>query len=101
MNQNLVYFASVVVGAVLSYLINQLPGVPDAVKPWLWIPVIGLTLLSAWLVIKSSQASSESQKTSPTQSQTSFDIDARDNARVNVIDGDINATTVNFGDKRP
>lgn len=48
MNQNLVYFASVVVGAGLSYLINQLPGVPDGAKPWLWMPVIGLTLLGAW-----------------------------------------------------
>jgi hypothetical protein len=63
MNQNLVYFASVVVGAVLSYLINQLPGVPDAVKPWLWISVIGLTLLSAWLVIRS-QAGSGNQTSS-------------------------------------
>jgi hypothetical protein len=53
MNQNLVYFASVVVGAVLSYLINQLPGVPDGVKPWLWIPVIGLTLLGAWFGMRS------------------------------------------------
>ncbi len=101
MNQNFVYFASVVVGAVLSYFVNQLPGVPDAVKHWLWIPVIGLTLLSAWLVIKSSQAPSESQKTSPTPNQRSFDIDASDNARVNAIDGDVNATIVNFGDKRP
>jgi urea transporter len=101
MNQNLVYFASAVVGTLLSVAINQLPAVPDALKPWFCIPVIGLTVLSTWLVIKSSQGSSDSKKQSPTQSQTSFDIDARDNARVNAIDGDINATTVNFGDKCP
>jgi hypothetical protein len=53
MNQNLVYFASAVVGALLSVAINQLPQVPDAIKPWFWIPVIGLTLLGGWLVIQS------------------------------------------------
>jgi hypothetical protein len=34
MNQNLVYFASAVVGTLLSVAINQLPAVPDALKPW-------------------------------------------------------------------
>jgi len=52
MNQNLTYSLSVVVGAILSYFINQLPNVPDNAKPWTWIPVIGLTLLSAVLVIR-------------------------------------------------
>jgi hypothetical protein len=73
MNQNLVYFASVVVGAVLSYLINQLPGGPDAVKPWLWIPVIGLTLLSAWLVMRS-QAGAGNQTSVNAPPQRSQDV---------------------------
>ena len=29
MQQSLLYFLSVVVGAILSYLINQLPTIPD------------------------------------------------------------------------
>jgi replicative DNA helicase len=33
------------------------------------------------------------------QSSTTFNIDARDNARVNAI-GEVNATTVNFGEQR-
>jgi hypothetical protein len=52
MNQNLIYFLSVVIGAILSYLINQLPGVPDSIKPWLWFPVIGLMLLSVWVGLR-------------------------------------------------
>jgi hypothetical protein len=52
MNQNLMYFLSVVIGAILSYLINQLPGVPDSIKPWLWFPVIGLMLLSVWVGLR-------------------------------------------------
>lgn len=34
------------------------------------------------------------------QEQVSFDIDARDNARVNAVN-ELNATTVNFGGNRP
>ncbi|KAM3101859.1 hypothetical protein ACKFKF_06235 [Phormidesmis sp. 146-12] len=34
------------------------------------------------------------------QSNVTFDVDARDNARVNAIN-ELNATTVNFGDQRP
>jgi hypothetical protein len=45
-NQNWMYFLSVAIGAILSYLINQLPGVPDSIKPWLWFPVVGFILLS-------------------------------------------------------
>jgi hypothetical protein len=52
MNQNLIYFLSVVIGAILSYLINQLPGVPDSLKSWLWFPVIGLMLLSVWVGLR-------------------------------------------------
>lgn len=36
-----------------------------------------------------------------TQKQTHFDIDARDNARVNAVGEINNAQTVNFGDTRP
>ena len=32
------------------------------------------------------------------QTTTTFNIDARDESRVNAIGGDVNATTVNFGD---
>lgn len=32
------------------------------------------------------------------QTMTTFNIDARDESRVNAIGGDVNATTVNFGD---
>lgn len=52
MNQSLIYFLSVVIGAILSYLINQLPGVPETVKSWLWFPVIGLMLLSVWVGLR-------------------------------------------------
>jgi phosphoglycerol transferase MdoB-like AlkP superfamily enzyme len=64
MKQNWIYFLSVVIGAILSYLINQLPGVPDSVKPWLWFPVIGLMLLSVWVglrLMSGSSAASRSQ----------------------------------------
>ena len=57
MNQRIIYFSSTIIGAVLSYLINQLPGISEPIKPWLTIPVIGLTVLSAWLGIKLSQSS--------------------------------------------
>jgi hypothetical protein len=59
MNQNWMYFLSVVVGAILSYLINQLPGVPDWIKPWLWFPVIGLMLLSVWVGLRLMSGSKE------------------------------------------
>jgi hypothetical protein len=61
MNQNWIYFLSVVIGAILSYLINQLPGVPDSIKPWLWFPVIGLMLLSVWVGLRLMSNSSASQ----------------------------------------
>ena len=32
------------------------------------------------------------------QTTTTFNIDAREESRVNAIGGDVNATTVNFGD---
>jgi hypothetical protein len=64
MNQNLSYFLSIVVGAILSYFINQLPNVPENVKPWTWILVIGLTLVSAVLMIRlSSNNNANSRKT--------------------------------------
>jgi hypothetical protein len=59
MNQNLIYFLSVVIGAILSYLINQLPGVPDSIKPWLWFMLlsvwVGLRLMSDSKEVKRSQ----------------------------------------------
>jgi hypothetical protein len=60
MNQNWIYFLSVVIGAILSYLINQLPGVPDSIKPWLWFPVIGLMLLTVWVGLRLMSSSKES-----------------------------------------
>ncbi len=62
MNQNLMYFLSVVIGAILSYLINQLPGVPDSIKSWLWFPVIGLMLLSVWVGLRLVSDSKESKR---------------------------------------
>jgi hypothetical protein len=73
MNQNLVYFASAFVGTLLSVAINQLPVVPDALKPWFCIPVIGLTLLSAWLVIRS-QAGAGNQTSVNAPPQRSQDV---------------------------
>jgi hypothetical protein len=62
MNQNWIYFLSVVIGAMLSYLINQLPGVPDSIKSWLWFPVIGLMLLSVWVGLRLMSDSKESKR---------------------------------------
>jgi hypothetical protein len=62
MNQNWMYFLSVVVGAILSYLINQLPGVPDSIKPWLFFPVIGLMLLSVWVGLRLMSGSREGKR---------------------------------------
>jgi hypothetical protein len=50
MNQNWVYFVSTIVGVALSYGVNQLPSVPESWKPWLPIPVVGLTVVSGWLM---------------------------------------------------
>jgi hypothetical protein len=60
-NPNWMYFLSVVIGAILSYLINQLPGVPDSIKSWLWFPVIGLMLLSVWVGLRLMSDSKESK----------------------------------------
>jgi hypothetical protein len=62
MNQNWIYFQSVVIGAILSYLINQLPGVSDSIKPWLWFPVIGLVLLGVWVGLRLMSGSKEPQR---------------------------------------
>jgi hypothetical protein len=74
MNRNLVYFAaSAVVGTLLSVAINQLPQVPDSIKPWFWIPVIGLTLLGAWLGMRS-QAGAGNQTSVNATPQRSQDV---------------------------
>jgi hypothetical protein len=61
-NQNWIYFLSVVIGAMLSYLINQLPGVPDSIKSWLWFPVIALMLLSVWVGLRLMSDSKSSKR---------------------------------------
>jgi uncharacterized protein involved in cysteine biosynthesis len=62
MNQNWMYFLSVVIGAILSYLVNQLPGVPDSIKSWLWFLVIGLMLLSVWVGLRLMSDSKEAKR---------------------------------------
>jgi hypothetical protein len=75
MNQNWIYFLSVVIGAILSHLINQLPQVNDSIKPWMWFPVIGLILLSVWVGLRLMSGSKEGPK--PSSQRVATNMKAR------------------------
>jgi hypothetical protein len=99
MNQNLTYFCSAVVSAALSYFINQLPNIPDSLKPWIWISMIGLTLMSTWLVIRQSGGAAGTSlsgnkvkgKRNKLRGQTGAKVDQND------IDGDENEISIDNG----
>jgi hypothetical protein len=50
MRKFLLYFASALMGVLLGYLINQWPGLPEQLKPWV-IPITGVvSIISAGLL---------------------------------------------------
>lgn len=63
MNQFLLYFASGLIALLVGYFTNQLPNLPDNLKPWVPLVLAVLTLFSSILVIKQSQSGNSSPKT--------------------------------------
>lgn len=52
MNKFFLCFASALTGVLLGYLINQLPGLPDSLKPWVmpttgFVSIVSAVLLTA------------------------------------------------------
>lgn len=56
MNQLLLYLASGLISVVVGYFVNQLPNLPDNLKPWMPIALTVLTLGGAILAIKLSNS---------------------------------------------
>lgn len=63
MNQFLLYFASGLTALLVGYFTNQLPNLPDNLKPWVPLALAVLTLLSPILLIQVSHSGNSSAKT--------------------------------------
>jgi hypothetical protein len=51
MKQALMHFGSAIVGLGLAYLVNQLPNVPDNLKPWVPLGMVPLVVLTVWFAV--------------------------------------------------
>jgi putative effector of murein hydrolase len=52
-------FASTITGILMGYLINQLPGVPEQLKPWVMPSTVTLAIVSSLLLSLQVDGSSE------------------------------------------
>jgi hypothetical protein len=98
MSSNWFYVVNTFVGVILAYLINQLLSIPEHYKTWVTVAVVGVAVLSAWLMIKQSQySSSSSSGVSANKIKGKRNIlKASVKARIdrNVIDGEDNQIVV-------
>jgi hypothetical protein len=57
----LMHFASAIVGLGLAYLVNQLPNVPDNLKPWVPLGMVPLVVLTVWFAVEQSSGTRRSR----------------------------------------
>jgi flagellar basal body-associated protein FliL len=106
----LLVFAGACLTTFLGYLINQMPEIPHKAENYrlIILAVVIVTMIIGIVGVKINSTTSQLNPTIgkdeiPTekeQGRATFDIDAQDNAQVNAVN-EINATTVNFGDRHP
>ncbi|MEG4284336.1 hypothetical protein QUB68_14505 [Microcoleus sp. A006_D1] len=63
MNQSLLYLASGLITVLVGYFTNQLPNLPDNLKPWVPLALAVLTLVGSILLIQQSYSGNSSAKT--------------------------------------
>jgi hypothetical protein len=63
MNQFLLYLASGLITVSVGYFTNQLPNLPDNLKPWVPLALAVLTLVGSILLIQQSHSGNSSAKT--------------------------------------
>jgi hypothetical protein len=63
MNQFLLYLASGLISVLVGYFTNQLPNLPDNLKPWVPLALGVLALVSSILLIQQSNSGNSSAKT--------------------------------------
>ena len=63
MNQFLLILVSGLIAVLVGYFTNQLPNLPDNLKPWVPLGVVVLTLVSSILLIQQSHSGNSSAKT--------------------------------------
>jgi hypothetical protein len=63
MNQLLLYFSSGLVAVLVGYFTNQLPNVPENLKPWVPLALAVLTLIGSILLIQQSNSGNPAAKT--------------------------------------
>ena len=63
MNQFLLYLASGLITVFVGYFTNQLPNLPDNLKPWVPLAMAVLTLVGSILLIQQSHFGKSSAKT--------------------------------------
>ena len=63
MNQFLLYLASGLITVLVGYFTNQLPNLPDNLKPWVPLAMAVLTLAGSILLIQQSHSGNSSAKT--------------------------------------
>ena len=63
MNQFLLYLASGLITVLVGYFTNQLPNLPDNLKPWVPLALAVLTLVGSILLIQQSHSGNSSAKT--------------------------------------
>lgn len=51
----LMHFGSAIVALGLAYLVNQLPNMPDNLKPWVPFGMVPLVVLTVWFAVTSSE----------------------------------------------
>jgi hypothetical protein len=101
MKQAFIYFGSAIVALLLAYGVNQLPNVPDAVKPAVPIVVVALVVISVWFAMQQAQGSSApgtsvsgnkiKGKKNKMRGRTGAKVDQND------IDGDENEISIDDG----
>ena len=52
MKQGFIHFGSAIVALGLAYLVNQLPNMPDSLKPWVPFGMVPLVVLSVWFLVQ-------------------------------------------------
>jgi hypothetical protein len=63
MNQFLLYLASGLITVLVGYFTNQIPNLPDNLKPWVPLALAVLTLVGSIVLIQQSNSGNSSAKT--------------------------------------
>ena len=99
MKQAFIYLGSAIVALLLSYGVNQLPNVPEAVKPSVPFVLVALVVIGVWLSLQQSSGMSATSASGNKIKGKKNKVRGRMGSRVdrNEIDGDENELGIDDG----